>query len=118
MSRYAGQKTKFEWVLGEVKIHRLPRRRRGYLDFPTIKGGTPAAGLWEIVPSQHCVRFAIVRVTPNSRADRLIQAMGGIWVQRDNGWRVLPSCAEEFQRLYALGWDTSLITGQLMAPRR
>jgi hypothetical protein len=81
---------------------------------------TPAP--YMIAPARYARGQVLITCTPDgsgwkTRAMRLAgDGLRGRFSGREHGYIVSPSKAAKFERLYALGWDASAVTGELQPP--
>lgn len=52
-----------------------------------------------------------------TRAARLIEGLKGRWTNREHGYVLSPTKLTRFEKLYAEGWDASIMTGELQSPK-
>lgn len=77
---------------------------------------------YTVSDSRYAKGKKIVRIPPGdgfkSRAHRLIgHGLGANWVNREEGYSASPAKVAKFERLYAEGWDASIVTGELKPPQ-
>ena len=52
-----------------------------------------------------------------SRAARLAEALKGRWSNRESAYIMAPTKEARLRKLFAEGWDASVITGELEPPK-
>ena len=92
----------------------------GAYDLPPDSLETPA---YVIRPARYAKGKFVVHTSPDgtgwkTRAARLIgDGLNGRYSGRSHGYIVSKATADEFESLYAAGWDANAVTGALEAPQ-